>query len=526
MHVENRTPLVPSTPVPLPALAPEQMPLRPPLPTVIGNIDYLEFEAELQRMDRVLIASGVQAHYVSTVVALAEKDAEERVRAGLRQSGLSTGDRAFIQKNARHSLRCNILRFLLGEDFRGLSRRLAEAPLFQWFCEIDRIDVVKVPSKSALQRYSRDVPEATLRALIQTLTAAGAAVPQAGEPQQVGLKAPLDLEEYFLDTTCLKLNIHFPVDWVLLRDAARTLIKAILVIRKHGLKSRMPRPEDFLNEMNRLCIEMTQTSRQGNGKKAKKERKRILREMKKLSHTIRKHAERYRTLLEERWKETDLSEGDVQQITGRIDNILQKLPQAIKQAHERIIGQRPVPDGKKILSLYESHAEVYVRGKADARVEFGSQLLLGEQRQGVILDWVLVQGEVRADAQLLADSLSRLETFSGYDRIKVTTGDRGFDSKANRILLEKKKLQNGICPKAPGAMAERRMDVEFRDLQKRRSQTEARIAILKNVFTGNPILSKGAANQAQDVAWAVLTHNLWVIVRLPRAAPPPAVPAS
>lgn len=526
MLASTPLPLALSSPIPRPALVPEQLPLRPPLPTVIGNVDYLEFQAELQRMDQILVDSGVEDHFVSAVVADAEKDANEKVKAGLRRKGLRPGDRARIQQNARQRLRCGILRLLLGEDFRGLSCRLAEAPLFQWFCELDRIDVVRVPSKSALQRYSREVSDATLRELIQKLTSAGAMVPEAGEPQKLGLKAPLDLEAYFLDTTCLQLNIHFPVDWVLLRDAARTLIKAILVIRKHGLKSRMPRPEDFLEEMNRLCIKMTQASRQGNGKKAKKERKQILREMKKLSNTIRRHAERYRAVLEERWRETDLKEGDVRQIMGRIDNILEKLPQAIKQAHERIIGGRPVPDEEKILSLYESHAEIYLRGKAGAKVEFGSQLLVGEQRQGVILDWVVVQGEVRADVHLLAESLSRLETLAGYDRIKVVTGDRGFDSKANRILLKEKKLRNGICPKAPGAMAERRMEVEFRDSQKRRSQTEARIAILKNVFTGNPILSKGATNQAQDVAWAVLAHNLWVITRLPRAAPVRRVPAS
>ena len=35
---------------------------------------------------------------------------------------------------------------------------------------------------------------------------------------------------------CLKADIHFPVDWVLLRDGVRTLMKATLLIRKAGLR--------------------------------------------------------------------------------------------------------------------------------------------------------------------------------------------------------------------------------------------------------------------------------------------------
>ena len=41
----------------------------------------------------------------------------------------------------------------------------------------------------------------------------------------------------------------------LLRDATRTLMKATHLIRKHGLKHRMPQePLEFLSEMNTLCM--------------------------------------------------------------------------------------------------------------------------------------------------------------------------------------------------------------------------------------------------------------------------------
>jgi hypothetical protein len=40
------------------------------------------------------------------------------------------------------------------------------------------------------------------------------------------------------------------------------------------------------------------------------------------------------------------------------------------------------------------------------------------------------------------------------------------------------------------------------------------VAILKNVFVGQPMRSKGFEHRELTVSWAVLTHNLWVMARL------------
>ena len=73
------------------------------------------------------------------------------------------------------------------------------------------------------------------------------------------LEQELNLSEVWADTTCIKNKIHYPIDWVLLQDATRTLIKSILVIRRHGLKHRIRPPEQFITEINKLVMEMTHT---------------------------------------------------------------------------------------------------------------------------------------------------------------------------------------------------------------------------------------------------------------------------
>ena len=121
----------------------------------------------------------------------------------------------------------------------------------------------------------------------------------------------------------MKANIHFPVDWVLLRDAVRTLMKAALLIRKHGLKSRMEDPRKFLKEINCLSIEMTQSRRKT---EAKRMRKRTLRRMKKLVKVVTAHAQRHRELLDRDWKSTVWSRIQAEQVLRRIDGVLEQLP--------------------------------------------------------------------------------------------------------------------------------------------------------------------------------------------------------
>jgi len=98
-----------------------------------------------------------------------------------------------------------------------------------------------------------------------------------------------------------------------------------------------------------------------------------------------------------------------QRVSSQFDQVLELLPQAQKQAHERIIGGRLVENREKILSLYEPDVHVIVRGKAGAEVEFGNTMPLGENRQGLILDFQIYKEQAPADAHLLVESLERVQ---------------------------------------------------------------------------------------------------------------------
>jgi hypothetical protein len=115
----------------------------------------------------------------------------------------------------------------------------------------------------------------------------------------------------------------------LLRDGVRTLMKATRLIRKAGLRGRMPAPQEFLRRMNRHSLEMTQQGRRAGRKKG---RKRVLRAMKQLVGVVRAHARRHRQLLDQHWARTPWTRAQAQQILRRLDGVLELLPRAQKQA--------------------------------------------------------------------------------------------------------------------------------------------------------------------------------------------------
>ena len=236
------------------------------------------FRDTLERIDRLLMDSSLEAQAIEMAL-------EDYAEASVKQQ----------QSRARIALRAfrmEVLRFLLGGiSFRGLARQVGRSDLLADFCQVRDLEGIKGISKSSLERYAKLFTEEQLRQLHQTLTEV---VGNTDLAIEVGLEKPLDMGICLIDSTCLEANIHWPTDWVLLKDVAATLLQAIKLIREAGLRHRMAQgPEHYARQMNRLCIAMTHSRRR---RHSGKERKKILRKMKRLLKTVGGHAQRHRDL--------------------------------------------------------------------------------------------------------------------------------------------------------------------------------------------------------------------------------------
>ena len=469
--------------------------LRPALTPVGANQDYARFRGQLDAVEGLLRDAHLEAMALDFAV--------DGVEAA---SGRQLASRkAFALK----ALRVQTLRMLLGNpSFREFSRTVAASDLLADFCGVRRLDGIKGISKSTLERASKFFRAEQVRWMQQVLTEMAGNSDWAAE---LGLAAALFTDVCLVDTTCLEANIHFPVDWVLLRDVATTLLKATKLIRAAGLRHRMPsEPEELARQMNRLCLQMTHARRRSD---SQRQRKTVLRGMKRLLRTIGEHARRHRDLLDREYATTRYSQARARRIIARIDGMLSHLPEVIHQAHERIIGERQVPSADKIVSVHERDIHVLVRGKAGKDVEFGNTLFMAESEQGLILDWELYEQRAPAEWRQLQDSLERQNHFDLPEDIAAACADRGFSAREGSRQLQASGIYDATCPRDPCALKTRMQEADFARLQRRRGSTEARIAILKQRL-GRRLRARGFAHRRLAVGWGVLGHNLWLLARL------------
>lgn len=481
--------------------------LRPALPEIIGPKEYRQEREFFIRIDEILTHSGLESEFIELSMEQHGFDPE---------SNSPTRLEAF----SRHcilALRSNLARHIKSMDHRNFCIRITDSHLLQWFLQIGRIDGVKTFGKSTSDRFSRWLNEESLHAINRRLIALLAGTDEGAAAIDLNLVEDINFDDIYFDSTCLKAPIHFPVDWLLLRDATRTLMKATLLIRRAGLYHRMPQePLAFLSDINTLCMKMTAKFRTKDGLK---NRKSVLREMKKLSKRIGKHARNHLQVLEERGARTDLTPGQIRTIRQRIESVLTQLPIAIKQAHERIIGGRKIRNEQKILSLYDPDVQVIKRGKSNGEVEFGNNLWLGETREGLIVDYLLEKDKT-SDAKQIEPAIKRLVREQKLP-IKNIWGDRGLHSQANEKHLEAENIRSGLCPSNIRHLSERlKNEPGFREGLKRRAGTEARVSIIIRDFMGNPARAKGLEHRQQMVGWAVLSHNLWVLARQEQSSLP------
>jgi hypothetical protein len=190
----------------------------------VGNVDCQIFRQQLDRINQLLEQCEIEKQFVILSTELWLQQQERSARP------ISVKQQRIFQQQSRKVLRCNIAHTLLGESYRDFSARVADSPVLQRFCLLDHLECIKVPGKSSLQRYANWLPAQSMREIINPL------LKQAGV--NADLAQPLDIDAVFMDTTCIKANIHFPVDWVLLRDGVRTLMKAVDLIRRQVLKPK------------------------------------------------------------------------------------------------------------------------------------------------------------------------------------------------------------------------------------------------------------------------------------------------
>ena len=454
----------------------------------LANKDHRDEIELLKFIDNILIKSGIE---------------EDMVSHELNNEGVTNPSLKKIRLY-RQRIRINILMGLKGEAFRTFEKNSACHTLRLWFTFYPTEFQQNFPSKSTLQRISYASSASTVETFIHGIT--GLFHNDTFAEEYLGDDKIISFTSLYGDSTCVEANIHYPVDWLLIRDAIRSIVVSTLVIRQNYFTHRMPVPQSFISRINSLCIEMSAAY---NTEGAHKKRKKVLRKMFKLLSKVVDHGIRYSDILLSIGIKND-KKGQL--VFKRLKNVLDQVPTVLRNCRRRMISEKQVANSDKILSLYDPDIHIIVRKKSGKRVEFGNSLFLCEQSQGLILQWTFFKDHPPADSNLLAEALNEIS--ARYGPIQSFGGDRGFDSKVSRDYLDDHSIFNAIARRSVPAFMEQLEDETFVKHQKRRAQTEGRISTVKHVFLKRVFRQKGFENKERSVNWGIFAHNLKILFRI------------
>jgi len=404
-----------------------------------------------------------------------------RVAADLRRRGVKETGRQGLP--AESVLRCGLLKQHRQLSYEELAFHLEDSSSFRAFA---RLPVSLTPKRSVLQKTISAIRAETWEAINRVVLA------DAHEQKVESGKVVR------LDSTVTAALMHAPSDSSLLWDAVRVMTR-------------------LLNEAETLsggaCV-------WHNHQRAAKKRARAI----QFTRGRPNRLQHYRELIKiARVKLTYLDDA-AQQLRHVADPMMVALWQAevghYRPLIERIIGQtkrrvlcgEQVSASEKIVSLFEPHADIIVKGSRD--VEFGHKLNLTTGRSGMILDLVIESGNP-ADSERFLPMLERHIAFYGTAPDQAAA-DGGYANRHNLSQAKARGVNDMAFHKKAGLCIEEMVKSRwvYRKLRNFRAGIEAGISCMKRAYGLARCTWRGLDHFKSYVWSSVVAFNLTLFARL------------
>jgi len=249
--------------------------------------------------------------------------------------------------------RCLLLKQILQVSYRMLSFHLSDSPTFRSFARL-RSD--QQPSHSSLQATVRRLRPETLEQIHHLLIMLWM---EEGE---------LCIDVLRIDSTVVQSNILDPLDSQLLDDGVRVLSRLMSQSKKStGVKIRFT---DQRKPSKSLAFRIF------HAKKAEKDA--LYPDLLKCVATTLKQVERALAKVASEAPVASEANEWIFLVTHYRDLLLK----VVDQTQRRVFDEQSVPASEKIVSLFEPHTDIIVKGKRD--VEYGHKVNLATQIDGFI----------------------------------------------------------------------------------------------------------------------------------------------
>jgi IS5 family transposase len=188
------------------------------------------------------------------------------------------------------------------------------------------------------------------------------------------------------------------------------------------------------------------------------------------------------------------------------------LPLVISQTERRVIKGEKVPSHEKIVSIFEDHTDIIIKGKRD--VEYGHKVFLTAGKSGLVTNCQLVQGNP-ADSDFFLDLLNQHKKI--YGKVpRQTSADGGFASEDNVYEAKEMGVKDVCFSKHVGLEIKEMVKSPwvFQKLRKFRAGIEGVISSLKRGFGLSKALWKGVSGFTSYVHSSIVAYNLTLLARL------------
>lgn len=240
------------------------------------------------------------------------------------------------------------------------------------------------------------------------------------------------------DSFVIETNIHYPTESSLIWDGVRKIIPLCVGIALTLKESGWRQSEQLkkaIKKCNRIVSQIS-SSKSPNVKSG------LPNAYKNLIDRTENILERAKTLQIQAEKELK-ADVRVQSLKTWID----LTEQVCNNAHRRVILGESVPNQEKLFSLFETHTQLYRRGKAGTPNQFGRLLLVFEDKAGFVSHYHLMDRNVQDKDVIVAQMREVQKLHKG--EIERASFDRGFYSGENQAELSKIVANPCLPPKHP-----------------------------------------------------------------------------
>ena len=439
------------------------------------------------REEKVSFGTGDELEEMSRILE-SMREIQEVYKAVLKDVGGKTGSGTGREGlSAEQIIKLGILRKRLGRTYRELAEASADSLSVRRFLDLPLGTKL---SRSAIHGNLKAVSDSTWELLHKSLV-------RYAETQ--GYENGKSIRS---DTTTVETNIHYPTDASLMNDCVRVLGRTMK--QAHEIVG------DELSYIDHRRRSKTRLYRINNARGEERRRPHYLDLIRVLRETIR-HAEEALPVLRE-YPCTDFAQMlQVDACIGTLETYIPRAKQVLDQAYRRIVKKEEVPVQDKIVSIFEEHTDIIVKGFRD--VVFGHKVRLTTGRSCLVLSLEVLDGNPK-DSTLVGDILKDHTAAFGSAPDEAAF-DGCFASTANRDTLkgagvEELTFSKNLSMDLNSLVSSPR---KHRMLMRFRAGVEGCISFLKRVFSFNRVLDRSKETFKAALHLGAAAYNLTLLAR-------------